>query len=200
MRRLHGISVHPGPEPGARVMASTPNRPTNCGERFKSSTSVSSVLQCHFRTGFRNSSINFRQLRQHGTSLRLDVLALILGCQVITRRATLPSALAGSIKCMASVRTPGQESFTSASSTASRTRTSSFTKLPSPSSALSRTPGLVSLAKCIDEPRRAPAKHSVFWSANPPSPCVRRSCSYCAPQTTAVAGCADRSTILGSAE
>src|SRR5271166_2003665 len=54
--------------------ASMQSRPANCGKRFKMDTSVSFPTTSII-------SINFRQLRQHGTSLRLDVLALILGRQ-----------------------------------------------------------------------------------------------------------------------
>src|SRR5580704_14168813 len=56
------------------------SRPTNCGKRFKMNTSVS-VSRCHQRYSTKSQprSINLRQLRQHGASLRLDVLALILG-------------------------------------------------------------------------------------------------------------------------
>src|ERR1700733_7048038 len=56
------------------------SRPTNCGKRFKMTTSVSVSRCCQrSRTESQSRSIDFRQLRQHGPGLRLDVLALILG-------------------------------------------------------------------------------------------------------------------------
>src|ERR1700677_62373 len=63
--------------------ASRQIRLTNCGERFKISTSVSI---CHSEQALRNNGafgslpylINLRQLRQHRSRLRLDVQALIL--------------------------------------------------------------------------------------------------------------------------
>src|SRR5579871_4122942 len=68
--------------------ASTTTSPTNCGVRFKSTTSAflprnlnptanSRRFKSHSRQPPR-SLINLRQLRQHGPRLRLDVLALIL--------------------------------------------------------------------------------------------------------------------------